>query len=151
MDTRRHEELAIHLTGFSKRGILQMIISRVNVSDERSSEMMAEFTLRYPTDIAQAVCLTNEEFEARVRLMAALKMFELGKLSSGKAAELAGLSRFEFLETCGRYRVSVFNYPLYIPPTVHHELFGSPRTSLHSRGLDRGLCRRRQSHHDRVP
>ena len=42
--------------------------------------------------------------------MAALKMFELGKISSGKAAELAGMSRIEFLETCGRYRVSVFNY-----------------------------------------
>jgi predicted HTH domain antitoxin len=38
-------------------------------------------------------------------------MFELGKLSSGKAAELAGMSRVEFLETCGRYRVSAFNYP----------------------------------------
>ena len=43
-------------------------------------------------------------------LMAALKMFELGKVSSGKAAELAGMSRVEFIETCGRYRVSVFNY-----------------------------------------
>ncbi|MBM4050519.1 MAG: UPF0175 family protein, partial [Planctomycetes bacterium] len=48
----------------------------------------------------------------QIRLMAALKMFELGKLSSGKAAELAGMSRIEFLEMCGRYRVSVFNYPL---------------------------------------
>jgi predicted HTH domain antitoxin len=37
-------------------------------------------------------------------------MFELGKVSSGKAAELAGMSRVEFIETCGRYRVSVFNY-----------------------------------------
>ena len=44
-------------------------------------------------------------------LMAALKMFELGKLSSGKAAELAGMSRVEFFEMCGRYRVPVFNYP----------------------------------------
>ena len=42
--------------------------------------------------------------------MAALKMFELGKVSSGKAAELAGMSRVEFIETCGRYRVSAFNY-----------------------------------------
>jgi len=41
--------------------------------------------------------------------MAALKMFELGKLSLGKAAELAGLSRVEFIEQCGRYRVSVYN------------------------------------------
>ena len=38
-------------------------------------------------------------------------MFELGKLSSGKAAELAGMSWVEFLEACGRYRVSVFNDP----------------------------------------
>jgi predicted HTH domain antitoxin len=37
-------------------------------------------------------------------------MFELGKLSSGKAAELAGISRAEFFEMCGRYRVPVFNY-----------------------------------------
>jgi predicted HTH domain antitoxin len=42
--------------------------------------------------------------------MAALKMFELGKLSAGRAAELAGCSRPEFLEACGRYRVSVYNY-----------------------------------------
>ena len=46
--------------------------------------------------------------EQHIRLMAALKMFELGKVSSGKAAELAGMSRVEFIETCGRYRVSVF-------------------------------------------
>ena len=48
--------------------------------------------------------------EQHIRLMAALKMFELGKVSSGKAAELAGMSRVEFIETCGRYRVSAFNY-----------------------------------------
>ncbi len=45
-----------------------------------------------------------------IRLMAALKMFELGKLSSGKAAELAGISRKEFFEMCGRYKVPIFNY-----------------------------------------
>ena len=51
--------------------------------------------------------------------MAALKMFELGKISSGKAAQLAGMSRVEFLETCGRYRVSVFNY---FPEEVEREI-----------------------------
>lgn len=69
-------------------------------------------TLRidYPEGLEAAVATTREELEAQIRLMAALKMFELGKLSSGKAAQLAGLSRVEFLLTCGRYRVSVFNY-----------------------------------------
>ena len=73
---------------------------------------MAQVTLEYPDDLESAVQTTPEEMNAQIRLMAALKMFELGKMSAGKAAELAGLSRVEFLETCGRYRVSVFNYPL---------------------------------------
>jgi predicted HTH domain antitoxin len=72
---------------------------------------MKQMTLRYPDDLELAVQTTSEELEAQIRLMAALKMFELGKLSSGKAAELAGLSRVEFFEMCGRYRVPIFNYP----------------------------------------
>jgi predicted HTH domain antitoxin len=72
---------------------------------------MKELTLTYPNDLAQVVQLTTEELSAQLLLMAALKMFELGKLSSGKAAELAGLTRVEFFEACGRYRVSLFNYP----------------------------------------
>jgi predicted HTH domain antitoxin len=70
-----------------------------------------ELTIRYPAGFERAVHLTKAEMEQHLRLMAALKMFELGKISSGKAAELAGMSRVEFFEVCGRYRVSIFNYP----------------------------------------
>jgi predicted HTH domain antitoxin len=73
--------------------------------------LMRQTTLEYPDDLELAVQTTPDELNAQIRLMAALKMFELGKLSSGKAAELAGMSRVAFLEQCGRYRVSVFNYP----------------------------------------
>ncbi len=69
-----------------------------------------KLTMKYPSGFELAVRMTKEEIECHIRLMAALKMFELGKVSSGKAAQLAGMSRVEFLETCGRYRVSVFNY-----------------------------------------
>ena len=44
------------------------------------------------------------------RLMAALKMFELGEISSGQAAKLLGIARVDFLELCGQYQVSIFNY-----------------------------------------
>jgi len=67
--------------------------------------------LKDPTGFEKAVQMTREEMEQHIRLMAALKMFELGKVSSGKAAELAGLSKLDFFEACGRYRVSFFNYP----------------------------------------
>ncbi len=75
--------------------------------------------IKYPPGFEQAVHMTKGELEQHIRLMAALKMFELGKVSSGKAAELAGLSRIEFLERCGTYRVSVFNVP---PEEIETEL-----------------------------
>ena len=66
-----------------------------------------------------ALGLTRSELEQHLRLMAALKMFELGKISSGKAAQLAGMCRVDFFEACGRYRVSIFNYS---PEEVEAEL-----------------------------
>jgi predicted HTH domain antitoxin len=71
---------------------------------------MSEIALKFPDNFELSIQTTKEELEAQIRLMAALKMFELGKLSSGKAAELSGVSRVEFFELCGRYRVSIFNY-----------------------------------------
>jgi predicted HTH domain antitoxin len=79
----------------------------------------AKLTIEYPEGLEMAVQTTREELESQIRLMAALKMFELGKLSSGKAAQLAGVSRVEFFELCGRYRVSLFNYP---PEEIEAEL-----------------------------
>ena len=71
----------------------------------------AGFPASVPEDFEIAVHLTRAELDHHLRLMAALKMFELGQISSGKAAEFVGMSRIDFLHTCGRYRVSPFNYP----------------------------------------
>jgi predicted HTH domain antitoxin len=94
---------------------------------------MAELTIPYPDGLETAVRLTPEEVSAEIKLMAALKMFELGKLSSGKAAELAGMSRVAFFDACGRYRVSIFNYP---PEQVRSEL-ESDLKALEGTSLDR--------------
>ncbi len=71
---------------------------------------MAALQLNLPEGFEASVHLTPAELEAQVRVMAALKMFELGKLSSGRAAELAGTTRSEFFELCSRYGVAVVNY-----------------------------------------
>jgi len=76
-------------------------------------------TLEPPAHFEHAVSLNRRELEPHLRLMAALKLFELGKVSSGKAAELAGMPRVQFLETCGRYRVSLYNCP---PEELEREL-----------------------------
>jgi predicted HTH domain antitoxin len=59
-------------------------------------------------ELAVALGRHQSELEGEVRLASALKLFELGRISSGLAARLAGMSRVEFLMTCGRYGVSVF-------------------------------------------
>lgn len=45
-----------------------------------------------------------------IRMTLAAKLYELGTLSGGQAAELAGVSKREFLESLGRYGVSLFGY-----------------------------------------
>ena len=86
--------------------------------------------------------MTKDELEYHIRLMAALKMFELGKVSSGKAAELAGMSRVEFLETCGRYRVSLYNYsPEEAEEELRRDLEEAKRRAESCRVTDRGVER----------
>lgn len=43
-----------------------------------------------------------------MRLAAAVKLYELGRLSSGAAANLAGLPRVVFLAKLAEYRVDTF-------------------------------------------
>ena len=45
-----------------------------------------------------------------IQMIVATKLFETGKLSSGQAAEMLGLSKRTFIELLGKYDVSVFGY-----------------------------------------
>lgn len=71
---------------------------------------MNAITVDLPESIQQALNRTSGEMSRDVKLYAALMLYQLGKLSSGLAAEMAGLSRVEFLELCGEYGISVFQY-----------------------------------------
>ena len=45
-------------------------------------------------------------------MVLAAQLYEMGKLSLGQAADLAGYSKRTFMELLGGYGVSVFNYPI---------------------------------------
>ena len=48
--------------------------------------------------------------EDEAKLLLAVKLYEVGKVSLGQAAKLAGFSKRSFMEVLGRYRIPVFNY-----------------------------------------
>lgn len=67
-------------------------------------------------DVPEKVLLAEkvdvDAFARELRVLAAVKLFELGRLSSGRASELAGMPRVEFLLTLGRYKVFPFDAEL---------------------------------------
>jgi predicted HTH domain antitoxin len=50
--------------------------------------------------------------DSELTMLIASKLYEDGTLSSGQAAELAGISKRSFIELLGRYGVSVFSTSL---------------------------------------
>jgi len=65
-------------------------------------------TIEVPDDAFTVLRTDPDNFVKEMRLAAAVKWYELGKVSQSKAAELTGLSRQEFLDALYRFNVSPF-------------------------------------------
>lgn len=71
---------------------------------------MTTLAVELPESVFSALRRTPTEFVQEMRIAAAVKWYELGQLSQGKAAEVAGLTRAEFIEALSRFQVSPFQY-----------------------------------------
>lgn len=69
---------------------------------------MSRITLEVPEESLVALRATPEAFGRRVLLAAAVKLYELGELSSGAAARLAGMPRVVFLTKLADFGVDTF-------------------------------------------
>ncbi|KHD04045.2 hypothetical protein PN36_01985 [Candidatus Thiomargarita nelsonii] len=65
--------------------------------------------IQLPEEALISLKETPATFANEIKVLAAVKLFELGRLSSGRAAQLAGMSRVAFLMSLGRYQVSPFS------------------------------------------
>lgn len=65
-----------------------------------------QLTIPYSEDLLLSLKESPEEFEAEARLLLAVKLYELDRISTGRAAELAGMSRVEFMFTLDRFGLS---------------------------------------------
>ncbi|MFY8020959.1 MAG: UPF0175 family protein [Bacteroidia bacterium] len=50
--------------------------------------------------------------EKEISTLLAAQLYDLGKLSLGQAANLVGLTKEEFMEVLGKYRISIFGETL---------------------------------------
>jgi predicted HTH domain antitoxin len=71
---------------------------------------MNTISIDLPETALIALGKTQKELGREILVAAVVKWFELGTISQGKAAEILGLSRAEFLDVLSRYRVSAWQY-----------------------------------------
>ncbi len=69
---------------------------------------MHELTVPIPDEVLAALNLSSGDAAHEVRMAAAVKLYELGRLSSGAAAALAGIARAVFLSKLADYGVDTF-------------------------------------------
>ena len=68
---------------------------------------MNTLTIELPLDGLSATAELAENFPDEARFLRALKLFEQGRISSGKAGRLCGLGRVEFLLAASRAGITV--------------------------------------------
>ncbi len=71
--------------------------------------MVRTLQIPYDDSVLLEASLRKEDFEREAPLLLAAKLFELGRLSSGKAAELCGMDRVSFLMALARIGGSMSN------------------------------------------
>jgi len=64
---------------------------------------MNKIMIEYPESFPAIVNMSVESFAEEARWAMAVKLYEIGRLTSGQAAVLAGCSRVVFLLNCRRY------------------------------------------------
>lgn len=71
---------------------------------------MNTVSINIPDSAAHVFGRPGADLGDSILIPAVVKWFELGNVSSGKAAEILGLSRVEFLDLLSTYKVSAWQY-----------------------------------------
>ena len=68
---------------------------------------MSKLTLDLPDGLLNG--MSTEQAQTLALEAFLVKFYDLGEISSGRAAEILGVTRRDFLDTLGKYNVSIFD------------------------------------------
>ena len=71
--------------------------------------MLKSINIQFPEEIVEL--FGEKELEASLKKWAVLELVRAGKLSSGKAAEILGMTRWEFMDLMSSYEIPIANFP----------------------------------------
>ena len=71
--------------------------------------MQAQILIDYPASLPDALQTSPAEFANEAKMAMAVKLFEMKRISSGMAAQLAGIDRATFLLNLHRYNVAMID------------------------------------------
>jgi len=89
---------------------------------------MRQTVLDYPAGLPGLLRFSEAEFTAHIKFLAAAKLYENGKLSSGKAAQMAGMERVNFLYQlgqCGFHTINLDKEEALVEVEAAHRLIPS--------------------------
>jgi len=70
--------------------------------------MEQAYSVSFPKQLAFTLKMQEDEFVSEMRKLTLIKLYEIGKISSGNAAKFLNISRIEFLNLLNKYQVSFF-------------------------------------------
>ncbi|MBN1317444.1 MAG: UPF0175 family protein [Anaerolineales bacterium] len=66
-----------------------------------------KYSIELPESAFSALKMSPDEFIQEMKYAAVVMWYDMGMISQGKAAEIAGLDRFSFMKLLSRYKVSI--------------------------------------------
>lgn len=66
-----------------------------------------KISIDFPNDILLALNESENDLKKRIKLTLAFQLYQLQKLTIGKAAQLSGMSRFEFEKELSKNKISI--------------------------------------------
>lgn len=79
----------------------------LNLNKSKLEMSIQKISIDFPNDILLALNESENDLKKRIKVTLAFQLYQLQKLTIGKAAQLSGMSRFEFEKELSKNKISI--------------------------------------------